>query len=238
VTAEYIIRAAIASMIRGHHKPYCWRAHVPGCGHISEGLGPIEDRADYLRQLERSATSELENMTYAQEYAEPGYAQPEKGILFADWNVFPRGLDTILERYGYAIEWSDEWSMCEDCGRAFRTSPDSYSWQPSHIWEGECSLVCLDCADYPAYLESLENDPDACCMRSCDPSDYGYERLSDSKEYENGFFPGQHDNPADILKALHAKGYRRIVFRLAKTSQFYVKFETWRKIETEDSDNE
>ena len=235
MTAEYIIRAAIASMIHGHHKPHCYSAHVPGHGYISEGLGPIEDRADYLRQLERHATSELENMNWANEYAEPRYDQPTKGILFADWNVFPRGLDDILERYGYAIEWSDEWSTCEDCGKAIRTSGNSYHWQPYYTMPDECSIVCNDCTDWSAYLESIEDDSDKACVRDCDPSEYGYERLSDSKEYESGFFTGQNDKPADILKALHAKGYRHIVFRLAETSQFYIKFETWKK--TEDSDN-
>lgn len=53
MTLEYILRAAVSSMIKGHHAPRCFSAHVPGKGYISQGLGPMEDRADYLQQLER-----------------------------------------------------------------------------------------------------------------------------------------------------------------------------------------
>src|SRR5262249_11080147 len=101
----------------------------------------------------------IEYMEWAAEYAEPGYDQPEKGILFANWNYFPRGVDSILERYGYQIEWSDEWSTCGDCGKAFRTQPDSYGWQPSYFWASDCEMLCKDCIDMESYLESLEDKP-------------------------------------------------------------------------------
>jgi hypothetical protein len=84
-------------------------------------------------------------MGFAKEYAEPGYSQPDKAILFANWNYFPRGIDTILENYGFAIEWSDEWSTCEDCGKAVRTNPDCWDWKPSFALVGDCTLLCLDC---------------------------------------------------------------------------------------------
>ena len=86
-------------------------------------------------------------MNWSAEYAESGYGAPEKGILFADWNVFPRGVDTILERAGYDLQWSDEWGTCEDCGKAVRTSPDGWDWHPYYA-EAEIengSFICLDC---------------------------------------------------------------------------------------------
>ena len=43
---------------------------------------------------------------------------------------------------GRTKEWADEWSMCADCGKAFRTSPNSYGWTPSYVLLGECDLVC------------------------------------------------------------------------------------------------
>lgn len=235
MTHEYILKAAIQSMVTGHHEPHCFSAHVPGHGYISQGLGPVENRADYLRQLEQRAKSELDNLQWSQAYAEPGYTDPDKCILFADWNCFPRGLDSILEKAGYAIEWSDEWSNCGDCGKAVRTSPDSYSYQPHYVILNECELVCLDCVDWPAYLESIEDDPHACCVAECNPAEHGYTRLSDKHEYENGFHPGQTDDPAKILKALQDTGRSGIVFRLSETSQFYVRFETWQR-DTDETD--
>src|SRR5678816_1797897 len=106
------------------------------------------------------------DIMFAKEYAEPGYTNPEKGILFADWNdrttyrvdartfysrysaeqfvkthevadpaIVEQRDDTmkrlsdLAEKAGYAVEWSDEWSTCDDCGKAVRTSPDSYGWK-------------------------------------------------------------------------------------------------------------
>ena len=154
MTLKRILDSAVNSMIHGHHAPHCYRAHVPGQGYVNDG-SPVYDRAEYLRQLDRSVQSEIENMGYATGYVECGYDEPAKGVLFANWNVFPRNLDRILERAGYAVEWSDEWSTCEDCNKALRTSPGSYSWRPMYredlIEHG--SMVCLICAP----MEDIEN---------------------------------------------------------------------------------
>lgn len=229
MTVEYILRAAIVSMIKGHHAPYCYTAHVPGKGYVNNGTLQ-ESRADYLAQLERSAMSELENMTYASGYAEPGYADPERGILFTNWNIFPRGLDTILDRAGYAVEWSDEWSICE-CGKAIRTEADSYSWTPSYAIIGECSIVCHEClADDPnALIEEYLNDSDKALtpelFDAIDLRSAGFEPYNDDA-YENGFFPGQNDTPADIVKNL-PPNVGDWIFVIDSVRQFDMRFSLW-----------
>lgn len=223
MTLDFILKAAVSSMIRGHHVPHCYSAHVPGRGYVNDGT---VDRADYLRQLERSATSEAENVTYAPDYAEPGYHHPGKGIVFANWNTFPRGLDDILERAGYAVEWSDEWSTCDDCGRAVRTSGNSYGWQASYQLVNDCEIVCNDCIDWAERLEAIEDDPTQAVPRACDPAEHGYHRIS---EHESGWHPGQTDDPRVILKALHTAGKKGIVFRVSDVGQFDVHFETWQR---------
>jgi hypothetical protein len=100
------------------------------------------DGADRIRRVK----SEIENMGYANDYAEPGYETPERGILFANWNLFCTEAVTLCERMGFAIEWSDEWSTCGDCGRAVRTSPDSYAWELSFVLD-EGELLCEECAE-------------------------------------------------------------------------------------------
>lgn len=181
--------------------------------------------------------SELENMNWSREYAERGYTQPSKGILFANWNVFSKDLDGLLERYGYSVEWSDEWSTCADCGKAVRTSEDSYQWQPYYVMMQDCELICLDCVNWADYLESIEDKASKAVFSACNPAEYGYELVSQPHEYENGFHVGQNDKPADILKRLHAQGKRGIVFRIPETSQFYITFETWQRIvEVEEED--
>ncbi len=92
------------------------------------------------------AKNHIENLEYCREYIEPGYDNPKKAILLSNWNYFPSDLCDILERYGYDIEWQDEWTRCDGCNKAMRTSSDSYDWQPSYIQNnetGEC--FCIEC---------------------------------------------------------------------------------------------
>lgn len=236
LTAEFILKRAIGAMVRGKRSAHCYSAHVPGKGYVNRGELESE-RADYLRQLERSAQSELDNLGFAAGYAEPGYTDPEHGILLANWNVFPRGIDTVLERAGYAIEWSDEWSTCADCNKAVRTSANSYSWQASYQLVNDCEVVCNNCLDWSEHIETYEDDPDRAVPSDVDPAEFGYVRVSEPREYENGFHHGQNDRPADILKALQAKGIDHVVFRIARVQQFDVAFETWRKADEDEDTN-
>ncbi len=130
MTLETILRRAVNTLKHGDRQPHCGRP---------------------------ATQNDAENVEWSEDYVEPGYDKPRKGIVFANWNGFPRDLDRILERAGYSVEWSDEWSTCEDCYRAFRTEPDGYGWQPVYSWDGECSLVCRDCLQerYPTseYVE-------------------------------------------------------------------------------------
>lgn len=135
--------AVVGAMVRGKLQPHCFSAHVVGRGYVNRGEAEF-DRADYLAQLKRAAEHEISNMGFASEYAELGYDRPARGILFANWNRLPKKLDSILEKLGFAAEWSDEWQVC-DCGRAYRTSADSYVWAPAYkTVNGE--EMCLKCA--------------------------------------------------------------------------------------------
>jgi len=176
------------------------------------------------------ALSEIENLGWSSDYAERGYTAGVRGVLLANWNYFPRDIGDTLERAGFDIQWSDQWTTCGDCGKLVRTSGDCYSWQPYYVIENECELVCLDCVDWESYLESIEDNADAACMRACDPAKYGYRLVSEPREYQNGMHAGMTDNPTRILETLHTAGHKRIVFRIPETSQFYIEFETWEKV--------
>lgn len=143
MSPELILKAGIRDMLASRRAPHCYSAHVIGEGYTNRGENPAT-RPDFLKQLERDATSELENIGFSPAYAEVGYEQPRKGILFANWNKFPTNIDTLLERNGYAIEWSDEWTQCEDCNKAFRTEADSYCWTPAGKFT-EQGCFCNEC---------------------------------------------------------------------------------------------
>lgn len=144
MTGEYILRASVKAMEQGR-RAHCFHAHVLGNGYVNDGT-MVQDNAEYRKQLVHTAQSDLKNMDWAADYAEPGYEQPKHGIFFANWNHFPDKTTDLLEKAGYAIEWSDEWSTCDDCNRAFRTSHNSHAWTPAYKWVDECSLLCLECA--------------------------------------------------------------------------------------------
>jgi hypothetical protein len=222
MTPQYIMKK---SACRPAH---CYSAHVPGEGWVNRGGDPAT-KDDYDRQRMRSIDGEIECMGYAKEYAEPGYQDPTKCVLWANWNVFPRDLPSILENYGYSIEWSDEWTTCGDCGKAIRTQPNSYSWQPYYVLLNDCEIICLDCVDWQSYLESIEDDSDMACVAECNPADYGYTLVDDS--FEHGLHPGQTDDPQAILKRLMQDGSTGYVFRIRESRQFDTRFEVYKRNE-------
>jgi hypothetical protein len=91
---------------------------------------------------------------------EPGY--DDKPVVIANWNktnirgssgfnysdfdyTMPR-LSKLFEKLGYSVEWIDEWTICDDCGKAIRTSPDSWGWKPNYFILGDCGeIICYDC---------------------------------------------------------------------------------------------
>ena len=153
MTLEYVLKAAVSSMIRGHHTPHCFSWY-------RNGVDFPATSPEYLEALEREATQEIENLGYASEYAD-GRDCGAKGVIWANWNALPRGLDTILERLGYSLEWSDCVSTCDTCYKAIQTEPDCYSWTPEYTI-GDGYIMCAACLkeDPERYVqEELLNDP-------------------------------------------------------------------------------
>jgi hypothetical protein len=128
----------------------------------------------------------LEEITWAPHYVEPGYDSPDpinlvvikkKGIYFGNWNevtfysaestmrftyadgnLLPR-LMRALEKSGASIEWSDEWTTCDECGGAMRTQPDGHSWTPSYIYtEANSSCLCSECYDDPEDEDASDDE--------------------------------------------------------------------------------
>lgn len=169
-------------------------------------------------------------------YAEPGYDDPEVCVLLGNWNDFSQRAYDLLERAGYSLEWSDEWTCCDGCGKALRTSPDSYGWQQAGVLANGCEFFCLGCVDWAEHLESIEDDDTQAVRSSCNPAEFGYQLVSQAGEFENGLHVGQNDKPKDILKKLHDSGHKQIVFRISGVGQFDVAFEAWEKISTDNAD--
>lgn len=140
MSPAYMLRKSLC------RKAHCFRAHVPGHGYVNDGAR--EDwRADYDRQRYQRAIAEIDNLQWADGYAEPGHTAPVRGVLFADWNVFPPEIDRILERAGYEVEWADEWTTCDGCQKALRIAPDSFVWTPAYVTQDNGAIFCHTCAE-------------------------------------------------------------------------------------------
>lgn len=173
------------------------------------------------------------NAEFASEYGEPGYSNPEKGIIFANWNDIPKGLGDWLESCGFELEWSDEWHVSYNYpgGRAYRTSPDSYGWESSIVYDGEGDYLTRD-DSHSEIVECIamtdKGQPAGCVPSWIDSQtliDECYELIN--PDLESGFFPGQTDNPDSFARAAFDKGATRVIFRKTENSQFYCRFECW-----------
>lgn len=158
----------------------------------------------------------------------------------AKWMTIPSRLARVLEAAGADLEWSDEWVRCGDCGRIFRTQPNSYSWTMNGAYsEDGCDYYCADClvSDPESLIEEYVNDATRALTFDVDLSALGFEQ--ENGTYENGWHPGQEDNPTEILARIlkFAPEGTEVVFTIAEQSQFYLKFQAWvRTPESSDDD--
>lgn len=114
-------------------------------------------------------------------------------------------IGALADRLGWGVEWSDEWFTCSGmggCNKAVRSSGDSYGWTASYFM-GDGEIQCVECVlDDPEGLEEhLTDNPNAADTMGVDWHARGW-RLT-RPNFENGWHPGQDDNPAEILKGLN-----------------------------------
>lgn len=164
---------------------------------------------------------------YAKELCdETRYELPED---IRDREYFITWLDYLTDgMWGF----SDEYSVCECCNKAFRTSPDSYSWVANY-WIGDGFILCEDCVreDYSEeYLESLENNPNTAntILSDDEIEKAGYKKVI--ADCECGWC-GRCDDPEKMLeqeKQNNKDG--RYLFSISGTGQFHTDFDMWEKI--------
>ncbi len=226
MTPQFILRAGLQDYLSKFRSP-------DGTYKSESGLTPAP-AWDTLESHRRTAESLIDNLNYANGYAEAGYTEPKHGILFADWNHVSKRTLALLERAGYECEWEDEWSTCEHCNKAVRTSPDSYGWSPSYVILNECEIVCRTCLLEDEnwvreYLEGLENRTRSAVSIDINPAKFGYVRLKDG--FESGFHPGQNDDPKSITAKLRTAGETRpLLFKIDDSGQFDIGFSVWARL--------
>jgi hypothetical protein len=166
----------------------------------------------------------------------------DKVWVTGNWNK-PMGdrLFNALERIGVEAEWYDSVEKCYDCGKLMESQPTHYGWQPSYLMDAECQYVCFDCLDTSNdeileefnYIDNAEKAiPDVLGKHL---ETWGWAPYNGV--FENGWHPGQTDNPRLIFDKIKEKEPNlSVVFRLDETSQFYIRFTAWTKDRSEDED--
>ena len=219
-------------------------------GLLQRALVNLDDHEDSAnRELFFSILSQVHEsgdvyLREAEGYAEPGYADPDDcPILLANWNAETRWnkeanksetisklmplLGEFAEAVGCAIEWSDEWEVCE-CQKAFRTSPDSYGWTMFGAFI-EDMAVCGECIleDPESYFETISGNPRmAITIQGLNPEDYGFVKIND-ESFEYGLHGGQNASSDSIARTLKSAGIDDFLFSVDSAGQFDMKFSVY-----------
>lgn len=182
----------------------------------------------------QSALAYLQETHHAEwctSYGEPGYSAPEKGIILANWNNVPKGLGDWLEKCGYSLEWSDEWTIDYNHSKAYRTSPDCHAWESQIAITDDGEMLTPD-DDVSGWIDHAAMT-DKAQLAGCLPSWVTAEDLENAGftlyrgSLESGFHHGQTDKPGPIACEAFDNGASRVVFRNVENSQFYIVFECW-----------
>ena len=188
-------------------------------------------------------------LEWANTYGEPGYSDPEKGILFLDWNPISQRIQDYLEEQGYELEWSDEWIIDyegSEGSTAYRTSPDSYSWvsQIRLTDDGEILTPEHDVEEWLDYAKSTDHNQPHKALPDFITEDQlaeaGYKLYEpEGYPYETGFHQGQTDDPEQVYKNIEEDSntgdVESVVFQISEQSQFYTKWKAYYK-NTEDEE--
>lgn len=187
-----------------------------------------------ITSKESQALQYLQDSHHAEwcaEYGEPGYSNPAKGIILANWNDVPKGLADWLELCGYELEWSDEWTIPGN-GKAYRTSPDCHSWESSLLLSENGEYVTPD-DGAPCWIDECALTDKGQSVRAClpsriEPADLETEGFTLFRDRcESGFHPGQTDSPDAVAREAFEQGAYRVVFRKVENSQFYSVWQCW-----------
>ena len=188
-----------------------------------------QKRTDTILQ----ALQDKHDLEYCSHYGEPGYSDPETGILFANWNNISRRIGNYLKAAGCKLEWCDEWTIDYNNDKAWRTSPDSYGWQCQVRYTDDGEMITPDdgAQEFIEHCAMTDYKQPARVVPSwvteADIEAEGYTAINGV--YENGFHPGQDDNPQDIARKAFENGAQSVVFRLHGVGQFDVHFQGFAK---------
>lgn len=161
-------------------------------------------------------------------YAAVRLAVPELNLPVAEKYTDLDFLTSLGMDWGFA----DSYEVCSQCSALISTQPSSYGWTPD-FWVDtvNSAILCGNCirADSEYYLDSLVNDPARAntILTTEELEQNGFRRVN-VEEYENGFHPGQNDNPRQIFETLQAEHPEaEVIFHINGNGQFDTRFSAY-----------
>jgi len=158
------------------------------------------------------------------------------GVIIAEWNQAPDGLEKKLESIGFDLGYPDDTDICDHCGNAIAMTYETPCWV-------DCDnggIICARCTRkefMDDYIDYCKNSPVRIVVPPIvtekDLEKKGWQKVND-KLYEIGLHPGQNDQPEKILRECQERwpGYD-FVFRVDEANQFEIRFDVWRKLDTD-----
>jgi len=150
------------------------------------------------------------------------YEDGKRKIHSLDYH-YPRVMNVLDSEC--ELEWYDEWVVVDD--RAYRIHADSYSWQPTAVYNSDSDSYLIAGEDIESWIEWATNDSTRCLMRDSfsvsELEEYGW--VERECGFASGWHEGMNDNPVSISEAIRDEHPELdVMFKLSETSQFYVTF--------------
>lgn len=130
-------------------------------------------------------------------------------------------LFTWLEGLGMETAFDDEWIIIDD--KAYRTEPDSYSWESSLLYTDGEYLTPDD--DFDSWLEVVANSSSHALPSFLWDKELAAAGFVEREcDFESGWY-GREDDPAKIMEAIkEEEPHSDVVFKLSGVGQFAARF--------------
>lgn len=169
---------------------------------------------------------------WCRSYGEPGYRDPAKWVVFANWNKVSQRTQQYLEEAGCILEWSDEWMIDYETSKAYRTDGNGYNWVCSVAWDDENFRWLTPDSDLDDWIWLVRHTKDKASKKAI-PTWVTEAMLlnagftHDATEYEAGLHPGQNADPRRIAEGLLTDEVSEVVFRIDSVGMFDVGFSAY-----------
>ena len=138
------------------------------------------------------------------------------------------------------FNWHDEWMIDYENDKCYRTSADSYFWQPAAVYNTDTDEYMTPDDDLDTWIEWATAEPAERIIprHIASKSDLEAKGFADyNGVYENGWHPGQTDDPKAIVKRINDEydEAAEILFWWTESSQFYIRFEAMIRVAQRDA---